>query len=69
MILFISFKIIFFSLRRNMNDLQVMLYSNISLLLSVCNRCNAIPMLCDVLSEANKEKVTRIVLATFRVSG
>lgn len=52
-----------------MNDLQVMLYSNISLLLSVCNRCNAIPMLCDVLSEANKEKVTRIVLATFRVSG
>lgn len=30
------------------------------------SKCNAIPMLCDVLSEANKEKVTRIVLATFR---
>jgi len=29
---------------------------------------NPVPVLADVLGEAAKEKVTRIVLATFRVS-
>lgn len=30
------------------------------------NRYNAIPILADILSENNKEKVTRMILATFR---
>ena len=31
-------------------------------------RYNVIPILADILSESVKEKVTRIILATFRVS-
>jgi len=31
-------------------------------------RYNPVPILADILGEAAKEKVTRIVLATFRVS-
>jgi hypothetical protein len=32
-------------------------------------RYNVIPILADILSESVKEKVTRIIVATFRVSG
>lgn len=32
------------------------------------NKYNAIPVLADILTEAVKEKVTRMILATFRVS-
>lgn len=32
------------------------------------NKYNLIPVLADILSESVKEKVTRIILATFRVS-
>jgi len=32
------------------------------------NRYNLIPILADILSEAVKEKVLRIILATYRVS-
>lgn len=31
-------------------------------------RCNIVPVLSDILQESVKEKVTRIILATFRVS-
>jgi V-type H+-transporting ATPase subunit H len=37
-------------------------------LASKMNKYNVIPVLSDILSEAVKEKVTRMILATFRVN-
>ena len=33
-----------------------------------CFRCGIIPILADILADAQKEKVSRIILAVFRVS-
>lgn len=37
-------------------------------LATTMNKYNVIPVLADILSDAVKEKVTRMILATFRVS-
>ena len=44
-----------------------MFVNDFLLCMYIC-RCSVIPILADILSEAVKEKVQRIILATYRVS-